>query len=128
MIPQHRQKKGASLCSLKEIGREQLMLFQLDRLMEFRRAIYFALEIHTFHELRCFSAIVVEPAQHGSGDDLVQRDKRFFKLTIPKNTSNRTFPSLELLIDVLCQVLDTLADDAERLRALTSFPHLRVTI
>ena len=43
----------------KKIGREQLMRFQLDIRMEFRRAIGFALEIHTFHELCCFSVIVV---------------------------------------------------------------------
>jgi DDE superfamily endonuclease len=41
---------------------------------------------------------------------------------------NRIFSSLELLIDVLCQGLTALADDAERLRSLTGFPHLKVTI
>jgi transposase len=40
---------------------------------------------------------------------------------------NRIFPSLEPLIDVLCQGLNTLADDTERLRSLTYFPHLRIT-
>jgi hypothetical protein len=41
---------------------------------------------------------------------------------------NRVFPSLEALIDVLCQGLNDLADDAARLRSLTGFPHLNVTI
>lgn len=41
---------------------------------------------------------------------------------------NRIFSSLELLIDVLCQGLNALADDTERLRSLTGFPHLKVVI
>jgi hypothetical protein len=41
---------------------------------------------------------------------------------------NRIFSSLELLIDVLCQGLNALADDPERLRSLTGFPHLKVVI
>lgn len=41
---------------------------------------------------------------------------------------NRIFSSLELLIDALCQGLNDLTDDTERLRSLTSFPHLKVTI
>jgi hypothetical protein len=41
---------------------------------------------------------------------------------------NRIFPSLELLIDTLCQGLNALADDAERLFSLTGFPHLKITI
>jgi transposase len=41
---------------------------------------------------------------------------------------NRIFSSLELLIDVLCQGLTALADDADRLRSLTGFPHLQVAI
>jgi hypothetical protein len=52
----------------------------------------------------------------------------FYVDNTEKYFHNRIFPSLELLIDVLCQGLNTLADDAERLRALTSFPHLRVAI
>lgn len=40
---------------------------------------------------------------------------------------NRIFPSLEALIDVLCQGLCDLADDVERLRSLTGFPHLKIT-
>jgi transposase len=39
---------------------------------------------------------------------------------------NRIFPSLRLLIETLCQALNTLADDVDRLRSLTSFPHLNV--
>ena len=41
---------------------------------------------------------------------------------------NRVFPSLEELIDVLCQGLNDLATDPKRLRSLTGFPHLHVTI
>lgn len=41
---------------------------------------------------------------------------------------NRFFPSLEPLLDVLCQGLNDLADDIKRLRSLTAFPHLNVTI
>ena len=41
---------------------------------------------------------------------------------------NRVFASLKALIDVLCQGLNELADDPKRLRSLTSFPHLNVTI
>ena len=39
---------------------------------------------------------------------------------------NRSFSSLDPLIDVLCQGLNELADDKKRLRSLTNFPHLRV--
>ena len=41
---------------------------------------------------------------------------------------NRVFASLQSLIDVLCQGLNELADDTKRLRSLTGFPHLNVTI
>jgi hypothetical protein len=41
---------------------------------------------------------------------------------------NRIFPSLNLLIDMLCQGLTALSDDPERLRSLTGFPHLQVII
>jgi transposase len=58
----------------------------------------------------------LNPVEH-IWDEL--REKRFH---------NRIFPSLALLIDALCQGLNALADDAERLRSLTSFPHLRITI
>lgn len=39
---------------------------------------------------------------------------------------NRCFSSLEYVTEVLCQGLMALADDPERLRSLTSFPHLNV--
>ena len=39
---------------------------------------------------------------------------------------NRIFPSLDEVIEVLCQGLTTLADDSQRLHSLTSFPHLNV--
>ncbi len=41
---------------------------------------------------------------------------------------NRVFSSLDLMINRLCQGLNDLADDAERLRSLTSFPHLNVAL
>lgn len=41
---------------------------------------------------------------------------------------NRIFPSLDALVEVLCQGLTELGDDGERLRSLTGFPHLNVTI
>jgi transposase len=41
---------------------------------------------------------------------------------------NRIFSSLDALIDRLCQGLTDLADDAERLRSLTGFPHLTITL
>jgi transposase len=41
---------------------------------------------------------------------------------------NRVFSSLKPLIDILCQGLNDLADDPERLRSLTGFPHFNVTI
>jgi transposase len=41
---------------------------------------------------------------------------------------NRIFSSLDQLIAVLCQGLNALTDDAERLRSLTGFPHLKVII
>jgi len=41
-----------------------------------------------------------------------------------KHFGNRAFPSLDALIEVLCQGLNDLADDPERLRSLTSFPHI----
>ena len=43
-----------------------------------------------------------------------------------KHFGNRAFPSLDALIEVLCQGLNQLADDPERLRSLTDFPHLNV--
>ena len=41
-----------------------------------------------------------------------------------KHVGNRAFPSLDALIEVLCQGLNDLADDPERLRSLTGFPHI----
>ncbi len=37
---------------------------------------------------------------------------------------NRAFPSLDALIEVLCQGLNALADDPAALRSLTGFPHI----
>ena len=39
---------------------------------------------------------------------------------------NRVFPSLDGVIEMLCQGLTDLADDPQRLHSLTSFPHLNV--
>lgn len=41
---------------------------------------------------------------------------------------NHIFPSLDALMDVLCEGLIDLADATERLRSLTSFPHLNVAL
>lgn len=41
---------------------------------------------------------------------------------------NRLFSSLALVIETLCQGLNALADDAERLCSLTGFPHLKVVV
>jgi transposase len=41
---------------------------------------------------------------------------------------NRVFPSLEQLIEALCQGLNALAADSERLCSLTGFPHLKITV
>lgn len=41
---------------------------------------------------------------------------------------NRLFSSLEALSETLCQALNALTDDTERLRSLTSFPHLKFVI
>jgi putative transposase len=43
-----------------------------------------------------------------------------------KHFHNRCFPSLKYVTEVLCQGLTALADDVERLRSLTNFPHLNV--
>ena len=45
-----------------------------------------------------------------------------------KYLHNRLFPSLDLLVEVLCQGLNELTEDKERLRSMMSFPHLNVTI
>jgi DDE superfamily endonuclease len=43
-----------------------------------------------------------------------------------KYLHNRVFPSLEELIDVLCQALTELTADKERLRSMMVFPHFRL--
>ncbi|HEY6406605.1 MAG TPA: transposase [Ktedonobacteraceae bacterium] len=45
-----------------------------------------------------------------------------------KYLHNRLFSSLDALIEVLCQGLNELTDDTERLNAMMSFPHLNVSI
>jgi DDE superfamily endonuclease len=45
-----------------------------------------------------------------------------------KYLHNRAFLSLDLLIERLCQGLNELTDDKERLCSMTGFPHLKVTI
>ncbi len=41
-----------------------------------------------------------------------------------KHLYNRAFSSLDELTEVLCQGLNTLADDPASLRSLTGFPHI----
>jgi hypothetical protein len=41
---------------------------------------------------------------------------------------NRIFSSLDPLVNALCQGLNDLANDTERLRSLTSFPHLKIIL
>lgn len=45
-----------------------------------------------------------------------------------KYLHNKVFPSLDSLIDVLCQGLNELADDQERISSMMGFPHLNVSI
>ena len=45
-----------------------------------------------------------------------------------KYLHNRVFPSLDPLIEVLCQGLNELADDKERVSSMMGFPHLNVSI
>ncbi len=45
-----------------------------------------------------------------------------------KYLHNRLFSSLDLLVEVLCQGLNELTDDTERLRSMMSFPHLNVSV
>jgi hypothetical protein len=45
-----------------------------------------------------------------------------------KYLHNRLFSSLDLLVEVLCQGLNELTDDKERLRSMMSFPHLNVSV
>ena len=41
---------------------------------------------------------------------------------------NRIFPSLDALTDILCCALNTLADDPQRVKSMTNFPHLRIVL
>ncbi len=43
-----------------------------------------------------------------------------------KYLHNRVFPSLEELLEVLCQALSDLTQDKERLRSMMFFPHFRM--
>ena len=45
-----------------------------------------------------------------------------------KYLHNRIFPSLDSLVERLCQGLNELADDKERISSMMGFPHLNVTI
>ena len=45
-----------------------------------------------------------------------------------KYLHNRLFSSLDSLIEVLCQGLNELTDDKERLSSMMSFPHLNVSL
>ena len=58
----------------------------------------------------------VNPVEH-VWDDL--REKHF---------GNRAFPSLDALIEVLCQGLNELVDVKERVSSMRGFPHLNVSI
>ncbi len=42
-----------------------------------------------------------------------------------KYLHNLAFPSLDELVERLCQALSEVADDKERLRSMTFFPHFR---
>jgi hypothetical protein len=44
-----------------------------------------------------------------------------------KYLHNRVFPSLDPLVEVLCQGLNELTEDKERLSSMTGFSHLNVT-
>lgn len=45
-----------------------------------------------------------------------------------KYLHNRVFPSLDPLIEVLCQGLNELADDKEGISSMMGFPHLNVSV
>ena len=45
-----------------------------------------------------------------------------------KHFHNRIFPSLDILIDILCHALTELADDPQRVKSMTNFPHLRIIL
>jgi putative transposase len=41
---------------------------------------------------------------------------------------NRIFSSLDILTDTLCYALNTLADDSQRVKSMTNFPHLQIVL
>jgi transposase len=43
-----------------------------------------------------------------------------------KTLPNHSFPSLDLLIDQLCEGLKGLADDEQRVRSMVDFPYMRI--
>jgi hypothetical protein len=45
-----------------------------------------------------------------------------------KYLHNRVFPSLDLLVELLCQGLNELTDDQKRLSSMTGFPHLYIIL
>lgn len=45
-----------------------------------------------------------------------------------KYLHNRVFPSLDSLVEMLCQGLNELADDKEQISSMMGFPHLNVSI
>jgi V8-like Glu-specific endopeptidase len=58
----------------------------------------------------------VNPVEH-IWDDI--REKYFH---------NRVFSSLDLLTDTLCQALNMLSDNPQRITSMTNFPHLQVVL
>ena len=58
----------------------------------------------------------VNPVEH-IWDDI--REKYFH---------NRVFPSLDVLTDILCRALNALADNPQRVKSMTNFPHLRIVL
>ena len=44
-----------------------------------------------------------------------------------KNFANRAFRNLDEVEDTLCQGLNDLAKDPEKLRSMTNFPYLNIT-
>jgi len=67
---------------------------------------------HPLDHPTCVQSPCVNPVEH-IWDEL--REKYF---------GNRAFPSLDALIEVLCQGLNELSHETVRLRSLTGFPHL----
>jgi len=58
----------------------------------------------------------VNPVEH-IWDDI--REKYFH---------NRVFSSLDLLTDTLCQALNMLSDNPQRITSMTNFPHLQIVL